>query len=337
MAAGLGFKDFVTGEVLTAADVDGYLMQGVWVFADAAARTAAVTSPQEGNVSFLKDTNSTEYYSGSAWVPIAGSAGADAINPNLVINGNFTINQRSYVSAANLASGAYGFDRWKSNFTNTTLTYTSAPAGQSVTINSGGGLQQIVEQANVPAGTYVLSFSGTATGRIYNVGATPPSYAASPISFTADGLANVTVEFTATGATKTLSKVKLELGTSATSFSYAGNTIQGELAACQRYYYRVSGANNSIVGTGIAASTTLSSQFVQHKSTLRAVATAVDYSSLDIGDTVTGYAVTNLVLNTLNTNVTNLTITVASGLTQYRPYSLQLAGASGFLGLSAEL
>ena len=75
MAAGLGFKDFVTGEVLTAADVDGYLMQGVWVFASAAARTAAVPSPQEGNMSFLKDTNSTEYYSGSAWVAVAGGGG----------------------------------------------------------------------------------------------------------------------------------------------------------------------------------------------------------------------------------------------------------------------
>jgi hypothetical protein len=160
------------------------------------------------------------------------------INPNLVINGNFTINQRGYVSAANLASGAYGFDRWKSNFTNTTLTFTSAPAGQTVTINSGGGLQQIVEQANVPAGTYVLSFTGTATGRIYNSGATPPSYAASPISFTADGLANVVVEFTATGGTKTLGEVKLEEGSSATGYNYSGGTIQGELAACQRYYER---------------------------------------------------------------------------------------------------
>lgn len=73
MAAGLGFKDFVTGEVLTAGDVDGYLMQGVWVFANAAARTSAVTSPQEGNMSFLKDTNSVEYYSGSAWVAVGGS------------------------------------------------------------------------------------------------------------------------------------------------------------------------------------------------------------------------------------------------------------------------
>jgi len=67
MAAGLGFKDFTTGEVLTAADVDGYLMQGVWVFADATARDAAVTSPQEGNFAYLKDTNVTTYYTGSVW------------------------------------------------------------------------------------------------------------------------------------------------------------------------------------------------------------------------------------------------------------------------------
>lgn len=75
MAAGSGFKTFNTGDVLSAADTNNYLMQGVWVFADAAARTAAVTSPQEGNMSFLKDTNSTEYYSGSAWVAVAGGGG----------------------------------------------------------------------------------------------------------------------------------------------------------------------------------------------------------------------------------------------------------------------
>jgi hypothetical protein len=75
MAAGLGFKEFTTGDVLTAADANGYLAsQVVMVFADAAARTSAITSPQEGMISFLKDTNSTEYYSGSAWVAIGGSA-----------------------------------------------------------------------------------------------------------------------------------------------------------------------------------------------------------------------------------------------------------------------
>lgn len=67
MAAGLGFKTFNTGDVLSAADTNGYLMQGVWVFADATARDAAVTSPQEGNFAYLKDTNITTYYTGSAW------------------------------------------------------------------------------------------------------------------------------------------------------------------------------------------------------------------------------------------------------------------------------
>jgi hypothetical protein len=68
MAAGLGFKTFTTGEVLTAADTNGYLMQGVLVFASSAARASAITSPQEGQYSFLKDTDALEYYSGSAWV-----------------------------------------------------------------------------------------------------------------------------------------------------------------------------------------------------------------------------------------------------------------------------
>ena len=80
MAAGLGFKTFVTGDVLTAADVNGYLMsQTVMVFASAAARTSAISSPQQGMVTFLKDTNVTQYYSGSAWVTIGGSSSASGL------------------------------------------------------------------------------------------------------------------------------------------------------------------------------------------------------------------------------------------------------------------
>jgi hypothetical protein len=75
MAAGLGYIEFATGDVLTAAAANGYLAsQVVMVFADAAARTTAVTSPQEGMISYLKDTNATQYYSGSAWVSIGGGS-----------------------------------------------------------------------------------------------------------------------------------------------------------------------------------------------------------------------------------------------------------------------
>lgn len=158
--------------------------------------------------------------------------------PNLAINGAFIVNQRGYTSTTNLASGAYGFDRWKSNYTNTALTFTAGVNSTTVTISTSGGLQQVVERENVPAGTYTLSWSGTATGRVYNSGGTPPSYAASPVTFTADGTANVVLEFTASGSTKTLGTVKFERGSVGTTFSLAGGTYAGELAACQRYYFK---------------------------------------------------------------------------------------------------
>jgi hypothetical protein len=66
MAAG-GFKVFTTGEVLTSADTNNFLMQGVLVFDDATARDAAITAPVEGQFAYLKDTNVTTYYTGSAW------------------------------------------------------------------------------------------------------------------------------------------------------------------------------------------------------------------------------------------------------------------------------
>ena len=88
MAAGLGFKEFTTGDVLTAADANGYLAsQVVMVFASSAARTSAIASPQEGMISYLKDTNSTEYYSGSAWAPISAGGGGKVLQ---VVQGSST-------------------------------------------------------------------------------------------------------------------------------------------------------------------------------------------------------------------------------------------------------
>jgi hypothetical protein len=102
MAAGLGYKEFTTGDVLTAADANGYLAsQVVMVFASAAARTSAIASPQEGMISYLKDTNSTEYYSGSAWRAIGGSSdivristvpftSSSAVNLNDIFSSTYT-------------------------------------------------------------------------------------------------------------------------------------------------------------------------------------------------------------------------------------------------------
>lgn len=156
---------------------------------------------------------------------------------NRIINGAFVINERGYTSAANLVSGSYGFDRWKSGFTNTALTFTAGSQATTVTISASGVIQQIIERENMPAGTYTLSWTGTATARIYNSGATPPAYAAGPITVTLDGSANVVVEFTASGSTKTLGLVQLEAGTVYSPFEYRHRSE--ELRLCSRYYQKL--------------------------------------------------------------------------------------------------
>ena len=67
---GSGFKDFSPGGILTAADVDGYLMrQTVMTFASDAARNAALASVlDEGMVVYLEDApNRMMYYDGTTW------------------------------------------------------------------------------------------------------------------------------------------------------------------------------------------------------------------------------------------------------------------------------
>lgn len=69
--AGAGFKSWVDGDILTASDVNTYLMQqAVMVFADASARSTAITAPSEGMVTYLTGTDAIEYYDGSSWVGV---------------------------------------------------------------------------------------------------------------------------------------------------------------------------------------------------------------------------------------------------------------------------
>lgn len=114
------------------------------------------------------------------------------------------------------------------------LAFTSAPQGQSVTISSGGGLRQIIERGEITAGDYVLSWSGTATGRIHNVGGAVPALAVSPVLVTLDGLADVIVDFVAVGGTKSLGNVQLELGTLPSPFETI--PYAEEVAICQRHF-----------------------------------------------------------------------------------------------------
>ena len=126
MAAGLGFKTFTTGEVLTAADTNGYLMQGVLVFASAAARDAAITSPQEGQCCYLKDTDAVLTYSGAAWV---GFDDSNAIQNSIVDAKGDIITATADNTPSRLAVGANATVLTADSTTATGLKWATAASG----------------------------------------------------------------------------------------------------------------------------------------------------------------------------------------------------------------
>jgi hypothetical protein len=68
-----GRRTFVAGEVLTASNINSFLMgQVVAIFADATARDAAIPSPTQGNLVYLQDTDALQKWNGTAWVPVTG-------------------------------------------------------------------------------------------------------------------------------------------------------------------------------------------------------------------------------------------------------------------------
>jgi len=107
--AGLGYKsNFTAGAVLTAAQVQGYLMdQAVMTFASSAARTAAITAPSQGMTTYLTDSNTYWQYfdaynsstnpGGAAtagWYPLSGSVAFHGVRDNTslsIANNTFTL------------------------------------------------------------------------------------------------------------------------------------------------------------------------------------------------------------------------------------------------------
>jgi hypothetical protein len=412
MAAGLGFKDFQTGEVLTAADVDGYLMQGVWVFDDAAARTAAVTSPQEGNMSYLKSDNAVYKYDGSAWVNI-DTSGATAVNKNYLINGGFAVAQRgtSFTSTDSANNDdAYTLDRWYilsdgNDAIDVTQETTTVPTNGEFaialdveTVNKKFGIATIIENKDViglVGNTVTFSFKAkvSATTKLDNVKAAIVAWSGTADTVTSDIIsawgaegtnptliANATYENTPanlnlttsyatysitapvdTASTQNLilfiwsdvtdttlgdflyiAESKLELGSTATAFVYAGGTFQGELAACQRYFYRISATTTQVVlGNTFNRSTTAAYATLLHPVIMRGLPTATatattsgDYTLQHGGSDVTTNNLGSFGLTTRGAVITFTTtgLTIGGG-----GLIFITASANAFLQFNAEL
>jgi hypothetical protein len=145
--------------------------------------------------------------------------------------------------------------------------------------------------------------------------------------------------------------VQLEVGSVATPFRTNASTLQGELAACQRYYWRsLFESTYAILGTGIAYSTSNSRIFIPLLVQMRTQPSTLDYGgttpfSLYDGTNVIGpFAGTGLTLeNGFLSSSKGAVVTVVPGgtpLTAFRPYFLIFNGSgntSQYIGFGAEL
>ena len=152
--AGAGYKLFNTGDVLSASDVNTYLQQQtVMVFASAAARTTALASVlAEGMVSYLKDTDVVEIYTGAAWVSLD--------DPNAIQNALLTAKGSIVTATAASTPSALAVGA-----NNTVLTADSSTATglKWATPSSGGGTLSLLSTTTLSGASTTVSISGTYT------------------------------------------------------------------------------------------------------------------------------------------------------------------------------
>lgn len=87
--AGLGRRTFSAGDILTAAQVQGYLQdQAIMVFSGTASRSTAIASPSEGMFTYLTDVDTLYVYDGADWTAFtSGGGGATGFETNFLLMG----------------------------------------------------------------------------------------------------------------------------------------------------------------------------------------------------------------------------------------------------------
>jgi hypothetical protein len=132
---------------------------------------------------------------------------------------------------------------------------------------------------------------------------------------------------------------QLEAGNTATAFQTATGTIQGELAACQRYYQRVTGitANTTYISTGVAISTTRAFLAYSAPVTFRGTP-SIAHSLGKVGNGVISNQSLTSIAVYANGSYQQITLdaNVGSGLTTSGAFMLVL-DQNAYVELSAEL
>jgi hypothetical protein len=214
----------------------------------------------------------------------------------------------------------------------------------TVGLISGTGTDQSRATAAYTGEAYPVALSAvvlTTTWQRFTLTGTVASTATELAFYTKmdpSGTAGANDYFEITGA-------QLDIGSVALPFRTNGATIQGELAACQRYYYRLnsSGAGFKLIAAGQFYSTTKAYAPIPFPVQMRTSPTALDTTATASDYGLLGAAAGTNTMNSLptvqsyTTNTANIEGTIASGGVGGNGTILFFNGSAGYLGFSAEL
>ena len=412
----MAYKTFVNGFPLNASELNNYLMsQSVATFADATARSTAIDSPHEGQLTYLESDATYYKYDGADWValipetfPAGGDAGqalikasatdydadwaqvSQAISPNYIINGAFDIWQRG-TSFVTLTDDTFTADRWNTDVSGGAGTLSEEIKQVAFSVNDlealgyGEGqyflrwettdsgdrsrrdLRQKIEDVRTLAGqTVTLSYYAKADSAVTITTRVRQEFNSSTgFSYsTTQELSTSWQRYTQTvtlgdlsgktlGATNWLAVVfdipsgasvidiwgvQLEAGSVATPFRRNANSLQGELAACQRYYYTLLSGSNLSLGFGAYYTTTNLGVHVSFPVTMRTTpsldaTSGSAYYSVAGGGTWDSFTISRP--TTTNTQLLSSTVSVAE--TAGETFRVISNNGSAKLSFSAEL
>jgi hypothetical protein len=174
----MAFKVFTNGSVLQASEVNDNLMrQAVSTFSNAAARTAAITAPSEGMLTYLEDVDRYDHWNGSAWVSPFGMTflgqtiftATSAVNIDNVFSSQYD-NYVLQINATGFTTSTDFLFRFRTGgVTNTTTNYASTgiwtnPTATTVNVDNRNAVDYgIITQTNNGFGGYL-----TAEMKIFN-------------------------------------------------------------------------------------------------------------------------------------------------------------------------
>jgi hypothetical protein len=241
----------------------------------------------------------------------------------------------------------------------------------SSTSNSAYLIQRIEDVRTLAGQTVTLSFwaksasnqtlsavellqdFGTGGSSAVNTALTPPSITTSWARYTfTTTLPSISGKTIGTGSNLTIGirgainnaldiwGVQLEAGAVATPFTTATGTLAGELAACQRYYFKVGPGteNNAPIAMGMfnSAGTSVQAQ-VYFPQQLRIKPSSIDSLNLRAQDISNGYAMTSVTLDASSSASAGRISATVSGATAFRSCFIDGGTGAGYLAFNAEL